>query len=476
MSETRPNILLITTDQQRFDTIAALGNQEIFTPHLDWLVDEGVAYTRAYSDCPICVPARCTIMSGKHGFNLGITGNSGMEKGMKDRPTLPGLLTAAGYQTRAQGKMHFTPMRCNYGFEHMELQLEYYRFIQRRGGAQPKEHGVGENEMTPVISTVSEQDSLTHWIVQRSIDFLETRDDTRPFFMWTSFGKPHPPLDPCANYWALYANREVSPPVVGDWSETVEGTPQGFMAATYCLNNAWRMSESQLMDVKRAYYACITQVDYQLGLMFARLREMGLLENTWIIFTADHGEMLGDHHMGAKSVYLEPSTHVPLLIRPPSGSRDEKPEKGRRVETLAQLADVMPTILGIAGVDGPADMDGVDLRSLGGEDRLFVGTCSRDQHVAMRGRMKLCFAARGGDELLFDLEKDPREQHNLVNDPACADTLEVLRKDLRQHLAAHAPALIKDGKISPLPPIAGPREVRKWPGFHSTVVQSDVLH
>jgi len=479
MSRQRPNILLITTDQQRFDTIAALGNREIFTPHLDWLVDEGITFTRAYTDCPVCMPARGTIMNGRHAYIHGMTGNGGMEEAMEGRPTLPGLLTAAGYQTRAQGKMHFSPMRCNYGFEHMELPMDYYRERHRRAHeGLPKEHGVGENEITPVISTVHETRSLTHWTVRRSIDFLETRDDTRPFFLWTSFAKPHPPFDPCANYWALYANRNVSAPVLGDWSRHVEDIPQGFMQPTYCLNNAYRMSEAQLKDVKRAYYACITQIDYQLGLLFARMREMNLLENTWIVFTADHGDMLGDHHMGAKSVYLEGSAHVPLIVRPPAGSWDAKPRAGERVDRLAQLVDVMPTALRIAGVAEPEDMDGADLVALHEteSDRDFFGACGKGQYAVMRGRMKLCFAAAGGGELLFNLADDPLEQHNLVGDPDYADDLAALREELRDKLAAYAPKLVQDGRIAPTPAIDGPREVGKWPGFHSTVVPTDVLH
>ena len=150
----KPNILLITTDQQRFDTLAALGNAHIYTPHLDWLCDEGIAFTRAYTDCPICMPARATLMTGRHGYSLGLTGNDTAVLPLAVNPTLPGLLTQAGYQTRAQGKMHFHPMRSNYGFEHMELPMDYYRECGRHPAeGLPKEHGVGENETTPVIST-----------------------------------------------------------------------------------------------------------------------------------------------------------------------------------------------------------------------------------------------------------------------------------------------------------------------------------
>ncbi len=479
----RPNILLITTDQQRFDTIAALGNRHIHTPHLDWLADEGIAFTRAYADCPICMPARATIMTGKHGFNTGLVANTAAVLPMRTRPTMPGLLTRSGYQTRAQGKMHFHPPRANHGFEHMELPMDYYRErLRRPDEGLPKEHGVGENEITPVISTVDETRSLTHWTVRRSIDFLETRDETRPFFLWTSFAKPHPPWDPCANYWALYQNREVPPPVSGDWSASVEKTPQAFMEPTYALNNAWRMTAAQIADVRRAYYACITQIDYQLGLLFARMREMGLLENTWIIFTADHGEMLGDHHMAAKTVFLEGAARIPLLVRPPAAPGGRKTMAGRMVAALATLADLLPTVLGIAGVPAPPDLDGTDLIALAEKpaEREFHGVARHSPrssfHCLMRGPHKYIWAETGGEELLFDLGQDPMEQHDLARDPAAAGLRAAMREALARRMAAYASPCLENGRLRAGPPLAGPREVNRWPGFHSTAVVSDVLH
>ncbi len=475
----QPNILLITTDQQRFDTIAALGNKHIYTPHLDWLVDEGIAFTRAYTDAPVCVPARATIMTGKNGYNVGLTRNSSSVVPMQDYPTLPAILTDEGYQTRAQGKMHFHPMRANYGFEHMELPMDYYRErLRQPHQGLPKEHGVGENEMIPVISTVDDAHSLTHWTVKRSIDFLETRDSTRPFFLWTSFTKPHPPFDPCANYWALYQNRDVPAPVTGDWSETLETTPQAYLSPTYCLNNAYRMSNEQLKDSKRAYYACITQIDYQLGLLFARMREMGLFENTWILFTTDHGEMLGDHHMGAKSIFLEGAAHIPLLIRPPADAWDKKLFAGKRVDCLVNLADILPTILNIAGAPSPTDLDGVDLMSLVDSPmkRDFYGVCNDSFYCLIQKEFKYLWANNGGEELLFNLKEDPMEQRNLSGAKEAFEVLTGMREELVKRMMAHGSPCIEDGKLKPGQAITGPEDVFKWPGFHSTTVDSDVLH
>lgn len=178
------------------------------------------------------------------------------------------------------------------------------------------DHGVGQNEMEPALSTVDESHSLTRWTVERAVDFLETRDETRPFFLHVGFAKPHPPLDPCRSYWQMYRDAEVPEPRYGDWSKQPAKIPAGFMGPTSSLNGCDRFSPALLRDVRRAYYACLTQIDYNLGCVFARMRELGLLDNTLIIFSSDHGEMLGDHHMGAKTVFLEGSAHVPLLVRP----------------------------------------------------------------------------------------------------------------------------------------------------------------
>jgi arylsulfatase A-like enzyme len=483
MNQTRPNILLITTDQQRFDTISSRGNGFIDTPHLDWLCDEGITYSNAFADCPICMPSRATIMTGRSGSTLGLTGNSNTDFPLARRTTLPQLLGEAGYQTRAQGKMHFYPVRAHYGFQTMELPMDYYRERHRLSeGARslPKEHGVGENEMQAVISTVHENESLTHWTVSRSVDFLETRDPTRPFFLWTSFTKPHPPFDPPANYWSLYANRGMPEPILGDWSRDPATMPQAVLRPTYVLNNIHRFSSEQIASARRAYYACITHIDYSLGLLFARMRELELLENTWIIFTSDHGENLGDHHMGGKSNFFEGSAHIPLIVRPPAGSWDEKPAAGSEVDTCVSLADVLPTICAVAGVDSStAEPEGVDLRKLTDApdpERVVVGE-SGDYLALISRKWKYHYFVRGGVEMLFDRETDPYEQHELLGTgDADTEVLASLRETMTNVLRERGSRQVEGATLRKEAPLPGPEAVTRWPGFHSTLVETDVLH
>ncbi len=469
----RPNFLLITTDQQRFDTLAAAGNGSIWTPHLDWLCDTGVRFSRAYADSPICAASRATIMTGLHAWRHGQTNNGGPSP-MRERPTLPGCLQAAGYQTRAIGKMHFTPIRAHYGFEHLLLPVDYYREMARQGGPQPKEHGVGENEMVPVLTTTDETRTLTHWTAERSIDFLETRDPTRPFFLWTSFTKPHPPFDAPAAYWHLYDGIPLPQPVMGDWSTDPSALPPGLASPTRLLNNIDRFSPEQVMAARRAYYACISHVDYNLGLLFARLRELGELENTWIIFTSDHGEMLGDHHLGAKTIMLEGAAHVPLIVRPPGGSLTPDNQAGTVDDRLACLADLLPTICAAADVVSP-ETDGLDLFGNGQRERL-IGHCDLF-HAVIERDWKYLFTETGAEEMLFHLSEDPMEQRNcLERDTEAAARL---RQILVTSLAERGHPAVAEGRLRATrqPPTEREQRAACWPGFHHrTDPKCDVLH
>lgn len=475
----KPNVLLITTDQQRFDTISALGNGSIYTPHLNWLVREGITYENCYSACPVCMPARATIMTGLEAQHHGLLGNENDVRPMAGHVTFPTLLAQNGYQTRAEGKLHFFPMRTYYGIEHADLPMDYFNEMRRYGKSSTRLHGVGENEMEPVINFMEEKDTLTHWIVDKSMDFLDNRDETRPFFLWTSFSKPHPPLDPAASYWELYRDMEIPSPVTGDWSERFEEMSLNFFEPTIRLNRIFDLSGQQIKQIKKAYYACISQIDYNLGLLFAKMRELNLLENTWIIFTSDHGDMLGDHHMGAKSVHFEGSSHVPMIIKPPAaiGASDFR-YKGTTCKKTVTLADVMPTVLNICGVsyDGPAD--GTDLISYleQGEDRAVYGNCEDKYLCIVKGGFKYLWSWYGGEELLFCLENDPMETRNLAGMSGYREVMEQLKAELTEHMKECRPGMFEGGVLKCGEPITDINAISSFPGFNTTVFPRDSFH
>lgn len=475
----RPNILLITTDQQRFDTIAALGNNEIYTPHLNWLVDEGISFTRSYSDCPVCMPARATIMTGKPAYSHGLLDNHNDKLPMAENQTFPSILCKNGYQTRAEGKLHFYPMRTYYGIEHADLPMDYFNEMRKYGKSSTRTHGIGENEMEPFINTIDERDTLTHWIVDKSVEFIENRDPTRPFFLWTSFPKPHPPLDPNLSYWELYRDAPLAPPVIGDWSKESNQLSMAYYESTYRLNNIQRMSEHQLTQVKRAYYACISQIDYNLGILFARMRELNLMENTWIIFTSDHGDMLGDHKMGAKSVFLEGSAHIPMIIKPPVefGKSHEK-YSGVRCDKIVTLADIMPTILSICGIECPEDIEGINMIDCleNNQERSFYGNYADIYFAVIDKGWKYLWTPLGGSELMFNLDNDPYEKLNLADKEEYAQRKEYLKNIMISEMEESSPGLVKDGVPIVMEYTLAPNDIPRFPGLNTTIFPRDSFH
>ena len=431
-----PNILLITTDQQRFDTIHALGNQIIRTPHLDLLAREGIAFTRAYADCPMCIPARWTIMGGQRAATFGHAYyEDRVPLAVDPAKTVPGLLSRAGYQTQAMGKMHFWPLRARYGFDNTRILDDYYRHMaQHPEYGLPMRHGLGQNEFYPTSATVHESRTLTAWTVDQSIDFLETRDPTAPFFLWTSFSKPHPPFDPPAPYDTMYQGKAMPQPVQGDWLQRLHDTTGSSWDNRVHGDDA--ITGDTRDDALRAYYGLITQIDYNLGRLFARMYELKLWDNTMILFTSDHGEMLGDHCGFGKGSYFEGSAHVPFIIKP---IKDSMAPAAKFIDTPVTHSDILPTIISQVQ-DGAAILSGVQtdgINVLGTIDRECIqGEWAHTRHFITDGRFKYLYHLNGGVELLFDLESDPREEHDLSQAPGFQLDCARLRQALCDRLQA----------------------------------------
>lgn len=485
----RPNILLITTDQQRYDAAGSAGPSFLRTPHYDHLCREGVTFSAAYADCPICVPARVGIMCGRYVFGHGMPGNgltSDLPAMQRDR-LLPSLLRAQGYQTAAIGKMHFWPQRARHGFDEMLIPDDYYRHMHRLGYAtpQPMHHGLGQNELYPGLATVPEGLTLTSWIAEQCVEYIrERRDPTAPFFLWCSFSKPHPPLDPPEPYYSMYRNCPIPEPVYGDWSEG-ERCPAAFA----------RMREKQSFDLvppevireaRAAYYGLITQIDYNMGRVFSALQDLGLFDDTLILYTSDHGEFLGDHHAGAKSFFHEPSAHIPYVLRLPK-SWDNR-QAGAVVPTPVTHADILPTFLAAAEGAPPAEVDGLNLVALArGElarPRQFLeamaGSMAEPTHLSMTdGRWKYMYYPEGAVEQLFDLATDPLELRNLVGLPDYEDKWEEMHRLMIQRHEARRSPYVADGRLIRLPLRGDATRERRntsWPGYHTEFYSIDVRH
>ncbi len=486
----RPNILFVTTDQQRYDSVAPLAPAWMRTPHFDHLRREGITYSSAYADCPICVPSRVSFMTGKTVFAHGMCYNGASCDAIDRHASLPSCLARAGYQTAAVGKMHFTPQRARYGFDELILPDDYYRAMRANGlDVQPMRHGLGQNELYPGMATVPEAKTLTSWTAEQCVDFIrERRDPDVPFFLWCSFSKPHPPLDPPEPYYSMYRDCDIPAPLKGDWSHA-DLCPPAFrrnqVGQSYDLipETVWR-------DARAAYSGLITQIDYNLGRVLAALQDCRLFDETLIVYTSDHGEYLGDHGAGAKKFFHEPSAHVPFVIRPPRSWGDTL--AGTECRALVTPADVLPTLVAAAGGQTPRDADGMDVLAVAAgraEARDFLeatvgspgGTSLSDiDYLGITdGDWKYIWYPHGAVEQLFDLENDPRELHDLAHVAEHDSRKQTLRETLlcRQRERS-SPCL--EGDRLPVREI-DPRcerliRARSWPGYHTDRYPVDVRH
>lgn len=481
----RPNILLITTDQQRWDAAGGTGPSFLRTPHFDHLCREGVRFNRAYSDCPMCVPARRTIMTGQHAHSHGMTANAQTPRLKNTADTLPGRLTSAGYQTMAIGKMHFTPQRFRQGFQEMILPDDYYREMTRKGGPQPMRHGMGQNELTPTMATVPETETLTSWTAERSVDFITNRRDPEaPFFLWTSFSKPHPPLDPPEPYYSMYRQNEIPEPFVGDWAQ--DDCPVT-IRRFWDRHGANDLTPEIIREARAAYYGLITQIDFNLGRVFAALRESGQWKNTIIVYTSDHGEFVGDHGGVAKGFFHESSAHVPFVLRLPPN--EPWTTSDRTSDDLVCLADIYPTLLSAAGVDVPDSVDGTNLLPIvqgeaGPSDRRIVSvyaTSKEDcyQLAVTDGRWKYLWFPEGPSEQLFDLQSDPQELHNLAGNNFTKEIQAELHQAIVDELTAKNSPYVEDGNLWQYPVVNDPpgfRAAHGHPGYALEDADRDARH
>lgn len=431
-----PNILLLFTDQQRFDTIGALGNPIIQTPALDSLVREGTAFTCAYTPSPVCMAARCSLVLGQYPHQTGCTGNTPMPQ---DRASLMQLLQAAGYQTHGVGKMHFGPdSRKPWGFETRDFSEEggmvaeddFCAFLRANGFDHLVDvHGVrSEFYYIPQPSQLPERLHHSRWVADRSVEFLRRRDRGRPFFLWSSFIKPHPPFESPVPWNRLYKAVEMRlPHLPPDCDELL----------TYWnrVQNRYKYRDQGLdMNLMRliraAYYAAVSFVDCNVGRILQALRQSGDLDHTLVIFTTDHGELLGDFASFGKRSILDAAARIPLLVRYP-----ERFAAGEQCDEPTSLVDLLPTCLQAAGIRVPDWAAGEDLAAVaaGAVRREHVLCQYQDHELGLYGlvgrELKYVYSAPDNREWLFARGQGP-EQRNLAGNPCFAQALIGMRNTL----------------------------------------------
>ena len=449
--DNRPNVLLIMTDQQRGDCLSIDGHPVLLTPTMDKIAGQGVRFSHAYTTCPSCIAARRSLLSGQFPSTHGMTGyHDGLE--WQAPPTLPQVLSDNGYHTYLVGRnMHQHPTRKRYGYDHMEIfkgqDGDYGEWLSQRepeGSGGYYGTGVMHNDWTARPWHMPEAYHQTNWTVNRALEFIQKRDPACPFFLTVSFLAPHPPLVPPAPYMDRYLRMDLPDPVIGDWAEPPENKGLGMGQSA----DRVQLEGEALRLARAAYYGLINHIDDQLNRLLNPVTgiDAATRKNTLIIFTSDHGEMLGDHYLWRKVLPYEPSARIPLLIRPP---RRMSVTPGTVIEDAVCLEDIMPTVLSMVGIEPPNTVEGRDLSPLMRGDTVEWRPYIHIEHAPIHhtltdGVEKYIWFVKDGREQLFNLDDDPDELHDLVARPEHADRVTHWRNLLVKELA-NRPEGFSDG-------------------------------
>jgi arylsulfatase A-like enzyme len=421
--------MLICVDQWPGALMGAMGHQRILTPTLDQLAANGTLFTQAYSTTPICIPARRALMTGTdartHGdrvFDEHLEMNPAL-------PTLPQVFRDAGYQAHAVGKLHVFPQRNPIGFDSVVLNEEgrhhlgggkddFELFLEREGyGGQELTHAMGNNEYCMRPWHLPEYCHPTNWTAREMCRTIHNRDRSRPAFWYCSFIAPHPPVTPPRDYLEMYHHLGVDEPFIADWAKSFDALPY---ALKQHIGKFSAITPAGITLARKGFYAQCTYIDHQIRLIIGQLREENLLDNTMLLLTCDHGDMLGNHGIWAKPPMFEWSTKIPMILIP---TADYARVGHHQVDDrLASLHDVMPTLLDLCGLPIPATVEGHSLASSYRRDHLFCQAWEDDRAMRMvrHKQYKLIWYPVGNRFQLFDVIQDPQEMHDRSTDASLA--------------------------------------------------------
>ena len=461
----KPNIVHIFVDQQRFDTIGALNNPVIKTPNLNRLVKSGIAFTNAYSPSPVCIAARCSMIYGQYPCNTGCYENTVMPE--DSRKSFMEELSRSGYKTHGIGKCHFSPDKyAMRGFDSREIQEEigaetlenepYLQYLYNKGYDYLLEpNGVrGEMYYIPQISQLPAKDHPTQWVGDRSVEFINNqKKSNRPWYLFSSYIHPHPPFAPPNPWHKLYRPSMMPLPNIPAEYESLLTFVNKCQNRYKYRDNGF--DKNLVRAIKAYYYACISFVDYQVGRLLDALQATGQIENTMIIFTADHGEHLGDYQSFGKRSMHDSCARIPMLISQPG-----RFDGGRVFDLAVSLVDIAPTILGAADIKTTThEYDGIDLfdfisgriereyvfgqLSFEGatflkKDHKFISLLSEGEtnkslfstYMAASSRFKYFYSAPDRKEILFNKTNDPKETRNVVSSLFLKRQLEAIKSSL----------------------------------------------
>jgi len=445
----RPNILFIMPDQQRADMLGSYGDASARTEATDWLASEGLQFEACFCQAPLCMPSRASMLCERHVRDHGVFQN--VARVHDTVPTFAQALQGAGYHTAQIGKTHFyTHLPWPGG--HMNDQahiLHRYGFAETHETAGKeaslrvdslytdylKEHGLLDTyrtylhsrnkhvleeypDMEPAKAWNADPLPLpphAHqdvWVGEYTADWVRAYDRDEPFFLQVCFAGPHDPWDAPVEALAEYGNGAVSMPGSFEPPEIPgEGPLSVFLSVLTDYCDTETMTLEAVEKARRAYQANTMMIDQGIRKIIEALRERGELDNTWIVYCSDHGEMMGEHRMVKKMVFYDPSVQVPLIIRPPGGTDP------RKVPDMVELSDISATFRAIAGADLPTSQFQSLLPAFDGDSVAKEVVISEAYGVAMfrtATRKLVVYEDTGEPMQYFDLEADPLEDRNLV--------------------------------------------------------------
>lgn len=444
------DVIWITTDHMRWDCIGAHGNAAIHTPNLDALVKSGVTFERCYANNPLCMPSRCSFMTGCYPTQTGVVRN-GQELPADFRPTVATTFGEAGYETVQIGKLHFQGhedhdldprARHDYGFDILQLSEEpgcyedayrtwlrgeFPEYVNTLTVPRPASRERHYERTQYKVLDVPAEASHSGWIAsQFDRSFASWGKRPRPQFLHLGFYAPHPPLNPTREMFAPYAGMDMPEPNLSaaDW------------------NRDESLDKDTLVEYKRHFYAMVTGVDMAIGRILETLRETGSLENTLIVFGSDHGDVCGDHgQIGKGTSFYEGIMRLPLVMHWPEGLGTEC----RRVREMVEMVDVLPTMLGLCGAEPHSAMQGRNYAPalVSGDPvagRRDVYAFHGDGELMLRTEDYKYIRYQAGDnrrEVLYNLDRDPDEFRNVAGDPEEEPVLADLReRALTRHINA----------------------------------------
>ncbi len=462
MNTGSPNIVLVMSDQHRADMMGCAGDPSVLTPSLDALASEGVRFSRVSCQGPLCMPARASFMTERYVRDHGVFTN--WEEIAPESPTYARSLREAGYHTALLGKAHlyldenlpvahvddmagrlvalgfaevfetgdkFMPKVSTRYSDHLEQEglLEAYRrHIADRSYQGENEDGQNATKCVPMWDSTPVPLPLhayvDTWHGQQAVRWIESYGRPEPFFLFVGFPGPHDPWDAPEEARRRYRDVDISMPT-STTRPVVEGTGRygALLDAFLSLSDSETMTEDAIRGMRRAYAADISVIDHAVGLIVDALARKGVADETWVIYTSDHGEMAGSHGLMSKCVLYEPAVRVPLVIRPPGGCT------AAVVDSLVEHLDVPATVREIAGAPAVPGSEGRSLLGTvcGGADTDRIVAVSENWGFAAfeTDRYKLVVDEDAGTPCqLFDLAEDPHEDRNLVADPQAAPAID----------------------------------------------------